>query len=76
MTTKEQDLSHEALFGHLVDTPFTAREAAEYLEVSMSTLRRHMADGKLNPSGTVGRSLLFATADLKRLKKALRQGRS
>jgi excisionase family DNA binding protein len=69
---RSDDLSHEQLFGHLVDDTFTAAEAAEYLEVSMSTFRRHVAAGKIGASGTVGRNKLFAVQDLKRFKKALR----
>lgn len=69
---RSDDLSHEQLFGHLADDMFTAAEAAEYLEVSMSTFRRHVAGGKLDASATVGRNQLFSVADLKRLKKALR----
>ncbi|MBC7858950.1 MAG: helix-turn-helix domain-containing protein [Burkholderiaceae bacterium] len=75
MKPSEPDLSHAELFGHLADTPFTTREAAEYLEVSMSTLRRHVASGKLNPGGTLERNKLFAAPDLKRFKKTLRQAK-
>ena len=66
------DMSHEQLFGHLTEDNFTAQEATEYLEVSMSTFRRFVASGKLNPSSTVGRNQMFAVADLKALKKALK----
>ena len=67
-----QDLSHEELFGHLAGDEFTAREAAEYLEVSMSTFRRFVVGGKLNPSSTVGRNQMFAVPALKSFKKALK----
>lgn len=66
------DMSHEQLFGHLTEDNFTAQEATEYLEVSMSTFRRFVASGKLNPSSTVGRNQMFAVADLKAFKKALK----
>ena len=66
------DMSHEELFGHLASEEFTAHEAVEYLEVSMSTFRRFVAGGKLNPSSTVGRNQMFAVADLKAFKKALK----
>ena len=66
------DMSHEQLFGHLAGDHFTAQEAAEYLEVSMSTFRRFVASAKLNPSSTVGRNQMFAVADLKSFKKALK----
>lgn len=64
------DMSHEELFGHLANDSFTAHEAAEYLEVSMSTFRRLVSDGKLTPSSIVGRNQLFAVTDLKAFKKA------
>lgn len=67
-----EDLSHEELFGHLAGDEFTAQEAAEYLEVSMSTFRRFVAGGKLNPSSTVGRNQMFAVSELKAFKKALK----
>lgn len=70
-----EDLSHEELFGHLAGDEFTAREAAEYLEVSMSTFRRLVAGGKLNPSSTVGRNRMFAVPELKAFKKALKTAR-
>ena len=66
------DMSHEQLFGHLAGDNFTAQEATEYLEVSMSTFRRFVASGKLNPNATVGRNKMFAVTDLKAFKKALK----
>ena len=65
-----EDLDHEELSGHLSGDEFTAEEACEYLEVSMSTFRRYVTGGKLQPSSTVGRSQLFAVPDLKDFKKA------
>lgn len=67
-----EDMSHEELFGHLASDEFTAKEAAEYLEVSMSTFRRIVAGGKLNPSSTVGRNQMFGVPELKAFKKALK----
>ena len=69
---RSDDMSHEQLFVHLTGDNFTAQEAAEYLEVSMSTFRRYVAGDKLNPSSTVGRNQMFAVADLKVFKKALK----
>lgn len=66
------DMNHEQLFGHLTSDNFTAQEVAEYLEVSMSTFRRFVAGGKLRQSSTVGRNQMFAVADLKAFKKALK----
>jgi len=62
------DFSHEEVFGHLKSTTFTADEAAQYLEVSMPTFRRYVQSGKLKPKSTIGRSQLFASPDLRKLK--------
>jgi excisionase family DNA binding protein len=69
---RDEDMSHEQLFGHLAEDEFTAAQAAEYLEVSMSTFRRYIAIGRLSQSSTVGRNQLFKVAELKALKKALK----
>ncbi len=66
---RDENLSHEEVFGHLADADFTAAEAAEYLEVSMATFRRLVRDGKLAPRAEVGRSQLFAAAELKAFKR-------
>ena len=64
----KEDSTHEEVFGHLKDTRFSAEQAAEYLEISLPTLRRYVQSGRLKPSHVVGRSQLFSTADLRRLK--------
>ena len=71
-----KDLSHDELFGHRSGDEFTAEEASEYLEVSMSTFRRYVASGKLQPSTTIGRSQLFAVPDLKSFKRARKTAKS
>ena len=68
---QENNLTHEQLFGHLRNDTFSAEEAAEYLEVSMPTFRRYVQSGKIQPKETIGRSQLFATIDLRRLKQKL-----
>jgi hypothetical protein len=72
---RSEDLSHEQLFGHLAADEFTAQEAAEYLEVSMSTFRRFVAGNRLNPSSTVGRNQMFTVPILKAFKMALKTAR-
>jgi hypothetical protein len=67
---RDDDMSHEQLFGHLAGDEFTAQEAIEYLEVSMSTFRRYVNAGKLNPSSNVGRNQMFSVKDLKKFKRA------
>ncbi len=69
----DADMSHEALFGHLASDAFTSEEAAEYLEVSMSTFRRYVSAEKLKPNSVVGRNQMFSVPDLKAFKKALRK---
>ena len=64
-----EDMSHEELFGHLAGDEFTAQDAAEYLEVSMSTFRRFVTGGKLNLSSTVGRNQMFSAQTLRAFKR-------
>lgn len=69
---RDDNANHEQVFGHLAGDQFTAQEAAEYLEVSMSTFRRYVHDRKLKPSSELGRNQMFATRDLKAFKRALK----
>jgi len=48
---------------------FSAWEAAEYLEVSVPTLRRYVQSGKLVPSHVVGRNQMFSTQTLRAFKR-------
>ena len=66
---REDDYTHEQLFGHLQQEPFSAGEAAEYLEVSVPTLRRYVQSGKFVPSHTVGRNQMFSTQTLRAFKR-------
>ncbi|MEO8120203.1 MAG: helix-turn-helix domain-containing protein [Rhodoferax sp.] len=66
---REDDFTHEQVFGHLQQEPFSASEAAEYLEVSVPTLRRYVQSGKLVPSHTVGRNQMFAVNTLRAFKR-------
>lgn len=66
---RDENFSHEEVFGHLAEADFTAAEAAEYLEVSIATFRRLVRDGKLAARNEVGRSQLFSAADLKAFKR-------
>ena len=53
---REDDFTHDQVFGDVHREPFSVPEAAEYLEVSVATLRRYMQSGRLRPSQIVGRS--------------------
>ena len=68
---QENNLTHEQVFGHLRNDTFSAEEAAEYLEISLPTFRRYVQSGKIQPTELIGRSQLFATADLRKLKLKL-----
>lgn len=68
---QDQDFSHGQVFGDLANDEFTASEAAEYLEVSITTFRRYVQSGKLNPAHIVGRNQFFATRDLRSFKRSL-----
>jgi len=68
---QDTDYSHEQVFGHLRNASFSAEEAAEFLEISLPTLRRHVQAGRLKPNSIVGRSQLFSSADLKLLKQKI-----
>jgi excisionase family DNA binding protein len=70
---QDESMSHEQVFGHLANDVFTAQEAAEYLEVSMSTFRRHVHGGKLKPSSELGRNQMFSTRDLKKFKRSVKE---
>ena len=63
--------SHEQVFGHLRNATFSAEEAAEFLEISLPTLRRYVQSGRLKPVSVIGRSQLFSSIDLKLLKQKI-----
>ena len=69
---KNENLTHDQVFGELASTEFSSQEAAEYLEVSIATLRRYVQKGKLKPSRIIGRNQMFATQALKKFKRKLR----
>ena len=62
---RDDDFSHEQVFGHLAREPLSAAEAAEYLEISLPTLRRYVQAKKLIPSHVVGRNQMFSANDLR-----------
>ena len=69
-TQSAEDFSHDQVFGHLQREPFSAAEAAEYLEISIPTLRRHVQSGKLVPSNVVGRNQMFSAQVLRTFKRS------
>ena len=67
----DDNQTHEQVFGHLAGAEFTAQQAAEYLDMSISTFRRNVGAEKIQARRSVGLSNMFATADLKALKEDL-----
>jgi len=65
--------SHEEVFDDIRRFPFSAKEAAEYLEISEITLRRWIKIGKIRCQ-KIGRQLAFSPEELKISKKSLHRG--
>lgn len=69
------NFTHEEVFGNLLEAEFSSQEAADYLDVSMSTFRRYVRDGKIVASSEVGRNQLYSTKALKAFKRSLKEVR-
>jgi len=69
--SNQSNYNHTQVFGHLKNATFSAEEAAEFLEVSLPTLRRYVQAGRLKPTSIIGRSQLFSSTDLKLLKQKI-----
>ena len=72
---RDDNLTHEQVFGHLADTLFTVQEAAEYLEMLVPNFQRYVRRGQITPVQTVGRNQMFVTRPLKAFKRALNNRR-
>ena len=59
---------HDEVFDEIRLSPFTLKEAAEYLEVAEITLRRWVKAGDIRYK-RVGRNIVFDPDDLKAVKK-------
>jgi len=59
--------THDEVFSDIRQSPFTVREAAEYLEVAEITVRRWTKDGSLKAK-RLGRNIVFDADDLKKFK--------
>ena len=67
---RDDDFTHEQVFGSVHREAFSVPEAAEYLEVSVPTFRRYVQAGKIRPAQTVGRNQLFDASDLRAFKRS------
>jgi hypothetical protein len=67
---REDDWTHEQVFGHLNKEMFCAKEADDYIEISLPTLRRYVQSGRLQPASVVGRNQFFDAEALRAFKRA------
>lgn len=65
--------SIDEVFGDLDEQYFTAKEAADYLDISTSTFRRHIRNGLLPADKTVGRSQLYKIGNVSTFKARLQR---
>ena len=59
--------THAEVFGDIRQSPFTIKEASDYLEVAEITIRRWVKDGALK-SRKIGRNIVFDADALKDFK--------
>ena len=59
---------HDEVFDEIRQSPFTIKEASEYLEVAEITVRRWVKSKKIK-ARRVGRNIVFNVDDLKMFKK-------
>jgi len=65
----EKDMyGHDEVFDDIRQSPFTVKEAAEYLEVAEITVRRWIKAGKIEYK-RMGRNIVFDPDDLKAFKR-------
>jgi excisionase family DNA binding protein len=65
---EKDSYKHDEVFDDIRQSPFSLKEAAEYLEVADITIRRWVKEDKLNYK-KIGRNLVFDPDDLKAAKK-------
>ena len=65
---EKDSYSHNEVFDEIRQSPFTVKEAAEYLEVAEITLRRWIKAGNIKHE-RVGRNIVFDADELKALKR-------
>ena len=60
--------THDEVFDEIRESPFTIKEAAEYLEIAEITLRRWVKSGTIEHK-RVGRNIVFDPDELKSFKR-------
>lgn len=69
----DEDCGRDELLADLGAEQFTAKEAAEYLDVSSATFRRYVRGKKIEAVREIGTSHLFSLDDLRELKMAIKK---
>lgn len=64
--------THEEVFSDIRQSPFTLKEAAEYLDVAEITVRRWVKEGVLK-SERIGKNIVFYADTLKEHKRQKKQ---
>ena len=72
---EKDSYSHNEVFDEIRQSPFTVKEAAEYLEVAEITLRRWIKAGNIKHE-RVGRNIVFDVDELKAFKRDNRTHKS
>lgn len=65
---EKEHYTHDEVFGDIRQSPFTIKEAAEYLEVAEITVRRWAKNGILKHK-RVGKNIVFDPDVLKEIKR-------
>lgn len=65
---EKEHYTHDEVFGDIRQSPFTIKEAAEYLEVAEITIRRWAKDGNLKHR-RVGKNIVLDPDVLKKFKR-------
>ncbi len=60
--------NYDEVFDEIRQSPFTIKEASEYLEVAEITVRRWIKSKKMK-ARRIGKNIVFSADDLKRFKK-------
>ncbi|PKL51610.1 MAG: DNA-binding protein [Nitrospira bacterium HGW-Nitrospira-1] len=65
---EKEHYTHADVFSDIRQSPFTIKEASEYLEVAEITIRRWVRDGILKHN-RIGKNIVFVPEALKTFKK-------
>ena len=67
----DDDINYDDLSGNFEESLLTAKDAADFLDISLPTLRRYIRDKKIRSAKKIGTSHLFDIDDLRDFKLAI-----